>query len=157
MLTLNIGYNSKKQGDEPYSSVGASCNLAVEASDELLKHPEALQSEMSRLFDEVKAAVNQQIANGNGNGNGKAAVIATSDRVTPATKVRSQEPAAGNGRDQMMTPKQRQFLISLLQRKFKGGIPAFEAHLKEEGISSLSQLTRKQASQIIDSLNGGRR
>lgn len=162
MMSLNIGYNSKRQGDEPYSSVGASCNLAVEASDDLIKNPEALQSEMARLFAEVKAAVNQQIANGNGNGNGKVAVngngkTATNGNVNRiATEAKIQPPAelAKNGRDQAITPKQRQFLISLVQRKFKGGIPAFEAHIKEEGIASLSQLTRKQASQIIDSLAG---
>lgn len=168
MMSLNIGYNSKRQGDEPYSSVGASCNLAVEASDDLIKNPEALQAEMARLFEEVKAAVNQQIANGNGNGNGKVATngngkTATNgngSRIATEAKIQPQVEPAKNGRDQDITPKQRQFLVSLVQKRFQGGMQAFEQHLKEEGITSIAMLTRKQASAIIDSLagkNGGGR
>ena len=154
MLTLNVGFNKKQQGEEPYSSIGASCNLSVEASDELVKNPEGLQAEMSRLFEEVKAAVDQQIANGNGNG--KPAANGNGGRV-----VAEEEPPADQERivrrdsnDPIITPKQRQFLVALVQKRFPGGIKAFEAKLRQDGVSSVSLLTRRQASTIIDDLAG---
>lgn len=71
MLTLNIGFSKKQQGEEQYSSVGASCNLAVEAAEELISQPEQLQRKISEIFAEAKSAVEQQITNGKSNGNGR--------------------------------------------------------------------------------------
>ena len=143
MLTLNIGFSKKQQGEEQYSSVGASCNLAVEAAEELIAQPEQLQRKIAEIFAEAKSAVEQQIVNGNGT------------RVTAAEEKRPEEwipkPDPNNP---IITPKQRQFLVALVQKRFKGGIKAFETHLREEGITSVSMLTRRQASQIIDDLAG---
>lgn len=155
MITIQVGVNKKQQGAEAYSSVGASCNLAVEASDELVKNPEALRAEMARLFEEAKIAVDQQISNGNGkangngrvNGNGNGSRVVTAEEKKPEEWIPKQDP-----NNPIITPKQRQFLVALVQKRFKGGIKAFEAHLREEGIPSVSQLTRRQASSIIDDM-----
>ncbi len=161
MITLNIGVSKKQQGEEQYSSIGANCSISCEASDELVKNPPALQAKIAALFDEVKAAVDAQIANGNGKAsvNGKAAASGNGARIV-AGAVEEEAPAPQermvrrDPNDPLLTPKQRQFLVALVQKRFKGGIKAFEAHLKEEGISSVSFLTRKQASVIIDDLAG---
>ena len=157
MLTLNIGFSKKQQGEEQYSSVGASCNLAVEAAEELIAQPELLQKRISEIFAEAKAAVEQQISNGNGkaNGNGRVNGAGNGTRLVTAEEKRPEEwiprPDPNNP---IITPKQRQVLVALVQKRFKGGIKAFEAHLREEGITSVSMLTRRQASQIIDDLAG---
>ena len=159
MITLSIGVSKKQQGEEQYSSVGANCSISCEASDELVKNPPALQTKIAALFEEVKTAVDQQIANGNGKANGNGRVNGNGGgnrtRVTAAEEKKPEEwipkPDPNNP---IITPKQRQFLVALVQKRFKGGIKAFEAHLREEGITSVSMLTRRQASQIIDDLAG---
>lgn len=159
MITLNIGVSKKQQGEEQYSSIGANCSISCEASDELVKNPPALQARIAALFDEVKAAVDQQIANGNGNGkangggrlngNGNGSRVVAGEEKKPEEWIPKPDP-----NNPIITPKQRQFLVALVQKRFKGGIKAFEAHLREEGISSVSMLSRRQASQIIDDLAG---
>lgn len=160
MLKMDIGFSKKNQGDGPYSSVGASCNLAVEASDELVKQPELLQKKLAALFEEVRAAVDQQIRNGNGNGktvvNGNGKANGNGTRVDTEEKTAFQEGTErrNTNQDTLITPAQKKFLIGLLSRRFKGGIRAFEEKLKADGINSIGDLSRKQASVFLEDLAG---
>jgi hypothetical protein len=161
MITLNIGVSKKQQGEEQYSSVGANCSISCEASDELVKNPPALQARIAGLFEEVKAAVDQQIANGSGkangngktvaNGNGNGTRVAVTEEEPPIVR----EPERRNpNQDPIITPAQKKFLIGLLSRRFKGGIRAFEEKLKADGINSIGDLSRKQASVFLEDLAG---
>ncbi len=154
MLSLNIGFSKKQQGNEPYSSIGASCNLSVEASDELVKTPELLQKRMAFLFSEARRAVDHQIQNGT---NGKPAPVVESGTTIP--QVNSGNGVQNNGRGngnggKLITPKQVKFVAGLLQKRYRGGVKAFEEKLRQDGINSISELTRAQASALIDDLTG---
>ncbi len=154
MLSLNIGFSKKQQGNEPYSSIGASCNLSVEASDELVKQPELLQKRMAFLFQEARRSVDNQIQNGS---NGKPAPSVETGtptpRVNPGNGGQSNGGSNGNG-EKLITPKQVKFLIGLLSKRYQGGVKAFEAKIQQDGINSIRDLTRKQASTLIDDLAG---
>lgn len=155
MIKISASHSMKAPIEgQDFSSQSYHVGLEVEVADTL--DGNGIIARTHELFGLARLAVNQQLKNGNGkavasgNGNGIGARVVTHEETAPGQeRMIRKDPS-----DPLLTPKQRQFLVALVQKRFKGGIKAFEEHLKEEGISSVSFLTRKQASVIIDDLAG---
>lgn len=156
MLSLNIGFSKKQQGNEPYSSIGASCNLSVEASDELVKDPELLQKKMAFLFAEARRSVDHQIVNGK---NGKPASSHVTENNTPRSNPGNGGYGNGknggtNGNWSKASAKQLQFVVSLARKN--GGLKKLQSYILENfGIEDIKDLTKKQASVLIEKMKGG--
>ena len=158
MMTISASHSMKAPIEgQDYSSQSYHVGLEVEVADTL--DGNGIIARTHELFDLARLAVTQQLMNGTGkaNGNGRVNVngggngsrVVVVEEKKPEEWIPKQDP-----NNPIITPKQRQFLVALVQKRFKGGIKAFEAHLREEGITSVSMLTRRQASQIIDDLAG---
>ena len=146
MLTLNVGTSKKQQGSEPYSSIGASCNISVEVAEDLLKNPESLQKKIASIFGEVRRAVDEQIQNGlNGNPISSGGGNASRDGENET----SSNNKSGNARP--ISEKQKAFIISLAsQTKGNGGLQALEKKMGKP----LSEWSRAEASSCIKLLKG---
>jgi hypothetical protein len=122
--------------DSEYSSQGYSLSLQTEISE---SDPEAIQARLSRTFQLVKDQVEHELANGNGH---------TAQPAEPGGKL--------NGNDKASN-KQIKFITDLSTQR---GISLSDLNTdvqKRYGVAGLYDLSRKQASELLDAMNGKRK
>ncbi len=119
-MTLTINRNRKTSHN--YNSEGYGVSLSVELDQGLLSEPDALQQEISRLYDEAETALEHQV-----NGHSNCSHI---HRQAPATQAQHRA-------------------IEAIAREI-GVDPATEA--KQRFGWNLEQINIRQASQMIDHL-----
>ena len=150
-LKLNVGLN-KKIGEANYGSRGASVNVELELDSGLVTEPGKLQERIRQLFGVVRASLAEEL-NGNGNsqrgnerpsvnqpqtnGNGTGQRSDNSQKVQPRPATQSQVRAIG-----AIAKRLRLKLDELLATRFQ--------------VRRTQDLTIKQASQLIDELNGNK-
>ena len=140
MLKAIVSYSKKiPVPDSQFSSQNYSLSLEAEIPD---ADPAAIQARLSQTFQLVKDQVEHELANGNGKGPVKAPVAGT----TPARK-----PGAAN---EKASNKQVKFITDLAGQR---GIALSDLNAdirKRYGVGGLYDLDRKQASDLLDALNG---
>jgi hypothetical protein len=133
-LTLNVGL-SKKVGEPNYSSRGASVNVEMELESALANEPDKFKARVKQLFGMAREAVDEELRNGHGqagNGtNGRNGSNGDSDPPATASQARALHAIA---------KKQHVNLQQLLRDRF--------------GINKPDDLLLKEASELIDELNG---
>src|SRR5262245_9488941 len=132
-LKLNVGL-SRKVGQANYGSRGATVNVEMELESALVQEPDKFQARIKQLFGMARSAVDEELRNGHGsnghNGsNGK-------EMSPPATASQARALHA-------IAKKQHLNLEELLWSRFNVGKP--------------EDLLLKQASELIDELNGRRK
>jgi hypothetical protein len=152
-LTINVGL-SKKLGLPDYGSVGASCNIQLEADHDLLHDLESLHAKIKHAYIACSQAVKDELFRQQGpdqagnhshapatshssrsrNGNGHASNGHGSSRRSTRSATASQVRAL-----QAIAHKQDFDLADLLHDRFN--------------VASPEQLTLSQASDLIDELN----
>ena len=140
MIKISASFTKKVPGDEPYSSDGVHLGVEIELPDPVLTNQQEFSTAVRRLFRQARDEVEHQVAgprphdNGSTNGNGRSA-------------------SNGNGnRPQLASPRQIDFLLSLARRNANLSPTQI---LDEAGVEKLTDLTKNQASSLIDRFNGG--
>ena len=158
MIKLNCGF-SRKVGEANYGSRGASVNLELELATDAVRDADGLNDKIRRLFALAKKAVDDELNQqpnaagdqpadvpseqaGNGGGNGHGA-----SRPGPA-KATGGDPA---------TNKQVKLIMDLARTR-KMNLSVVERLCQETcGVGDVYQLSKSQASAVIDRLKADER
>ena len=177
MIKLCASYGLKVPAEQEYSSESFHATAEIEVADAV--QGDALKSTLGSLWNDLKAAVESQIAakaagvsgnghapaNGNGHppangngGNGYAPAPANGNGYAPVGN--NPAPAnrvAGNGRGNTAEPatkKQVGFLLALARRHKNFSAEQTRQWLKTERGFNLNELSKSEAASVIDALNG---
>ncbi len=163
MLKLNASYSKKVPADTEYSSQSYHCQIEMELPDGLT--PQQLNERVHGVFDFVRQSVEAEL---HGAGQPQSAQPIQSEPpiqpqqaqqsyhqtvVSQPTNAASQPKANGqrtNGGSHYASAKQVNYLMSLASR---AGWDLNEI-MRQNRVSSLSQLPAKTCSQLIDQLSG---
>ena len=145
MLKVCTSYSKKVPTDQQYSSQQFHASVEVELSDAL--SPEQLQERIHQTFAMVRNTVESEIS-GNGNGHDAAA-------PAPASRGGYHVPAGdktnGNGNGKASNA-QIKYLTSLATEQ-DIRLSALNAYCKDNHkVETIYDLTKKQASELVDSL-----
>ena len=140
MLKVCTSYSKKVPTDQQYSSQQFHASVEVELSDAL--SPEQLQERIHQTFTVVRNTVESEI-NGHGAPTPAPAARATGERTPTGDKTN------GNGK---ATNAQIKYLTSLATEQ-DVRLSALNAYCKDHyQVESIYDLTKQQASELVDSL-----
>jgi hypothetical protein len=138
MLKAIVSYSKKiPVPDSEYSSQGYSLSLETEISE---RDPQQIQTKLQETFELVKASVESELEK-----HGAAPASGTPAAAKP-------EP-----RSEQASNKQIKFLTDLCQQKGIALSQLNQQIRQQYGVGGLYDLSRKQASQLLDELNGKQR
>ena len=159
MLKLNAGL-SRKIGQPDYGSRGAMVNVEIELPADVLKDPEKLRRQVRGCFETLRAAVDEELSVTPGNGGGGV----EETRWRPTGDVRRNcdgravsggsagDGYAANGRGGLpCTEKQVRALHAFARR---AGVELVAELRDRFGLTTAEELSRRQASDVIDRLKG---
>ena len=140
MLKAIVSYSKKiPVPDSQYSSQGYSLSLETEVPE---TDPAGIQNRLSETFNLVKTQVENELANGSGKNPGLG---------DPGSNTVPMPPARGNGK---ASNAQIKFITDLATRKGMS-ISDINARVRERfGVDGLYDLTKKDASAVLDDLKG---
>jgi hypothetical protein len=141
-IIANVTFSKKVPAESQFSSQGYSLSLQCEIPE---SDPAAIRDRLSQTFALVKSQVEHELANGNGKQTGPADPGANSVPMPPS---RSGTKASN---------KQIKFLTDLATQR---GISLADLNAdirKRFGVDGLYDLDRKQASALLDEMNGKRK
>ncbi len=146
MLKAIVSYSKKVPvPDSDYSSQGFSLSLETEVTE---TDPAGIQARLHQTFELVKASVEQELAQAKGT-------------AQPAqhqdTRPSQPPPQRNNATGEKASNKQIKFLTDLANQR---GIALSEINAdvrRRYGVDGLYDLTRKQASEVLDEMNGKRK
>ncbi len=141
MIKISASYTKKVPGEEPYSSDCVHLGVEIELPDRVLTDQQQFTAAVRRLFQQARDEVEHQIEG--------------RSEIPRASNGSDRQSSNGNGRNsQPASAKQIDFLLSLGRRNANLS-PA--QILQEAGVEKLTDLTRSQASALIDRFNGAAR
>lgn len=157
MIKIVASYGLKVPAEQEYSSQSFHATAEIELADSLVNKPDALKAALHSLWGDLKAAVAEEIGrnssparpgrNGETGNNGRSHDTGRNGaRPEPVNRV------AGNGAG--ASRKQVGFLLSLARRKRNFSAEQYRTWLRSERGLSLDDLSKQQAGQLIDELNG---
>ena len=152
MLKLNASYSKKVPvPGQDYTSQSYHASVEVELPDGLA--PEELSQRISGTFAVVRDSVEREL----GNPSGALARPTASMAALPPASTRAPAPRNRSNGNTPASDKQLGFLTDLALKR--GMAPdALAAHAAQRcGVTRLGELTRQQASLLIDELSGGGR
>jgi hypothetical protein len=145
MLKAIVSYSKKVPvPDADFSSQGFSLSLETEVPE---TDPAGIQTRLHQTFELVKASVEQELAQAKGT-----AAPAQQQDNRP-----NQQPPRNNGGGEKASNKQVKFITDLANQR---GIALSEINAdvrRKYGVDGLYDLTRKQASEVLDEMNGKRK
>jgi hypothetical protein len=151
MLKAIVSYSKKIPVPESqFSSQGFSLSLETEI---MANDPAAIQAKLHETYELVKSTVEQELANGNGNGH-------TAKPAEPngrPTEQNSNPNSRASGTTEKASNKQIKFLTDLATQR---GLSLSDLNAdvrKRFGVDGLYDLTRRDASALLDELNGKQR
>jgi len=147
MLKAIVSYSKKiPVPDSEFSSQGYSLSLETEVPE---SDPAAIQARLHGTFELVKSSVEQELANGNGTGNGRAPAPAPAAATAAA-------PAGARGGEKASN-RQIKFLTDLCTQRGQS-LSDLNADVRRRfGAAGIYDLTRRDASALLDELNGKQR
>ncbi len=155
MLKANVSYSKKVPVDGlEYSSQGYSLTLETEIPE---TDGRAIQARLHETFEMVKATVENELANGNGK---PQAAVANNTQPAADTPPATQPKASGFDRRPQAgkaSNKQLKFITDLATQR---GISIADLNAdirKQFRVDGLYELSRKDASALLDSLYGKKR
>lgn len=136
MIKINASFSKKIPGSEPYSSDAVHLGVEVELPDPVLTDQREFSAAVRRLFAQARQEVEHQIGDG--------------ESQLPSAKTNGNHAASRNGNSQPASPKQIDFLLSLARRNANLSPTQI---LEEAGVARLTDLSKSQASTLIDRFN----
>lgn len=148
MLKVCSSYSKKIPGDAQYSSQQFHASVEIELSDAL--SPEQLQERIHQTFTVVRNTVESEISgNGNGNGHGESSPAPASRLGGFHVPVGDKTNGNGNGK---ASNAQIKYMTSLATEQ-DIRLSALNAYCQDNyKVESIYDLTKKQASELVDSL-----
>ena len=141
MLKAIVSYSKKiPVPDSEYSSQGYSLSLESEIPD---TDPRAIQTRLHDTFELVKSSVEQELANGNGNAH-----------VVKPPETGTQPARRPNGTGEKASNRQIKFLTDLATQRGMSLSDLNADVRKRFGVAGLYDLSRRDASVLLDELNG---
>ena len=146
-LKLNVGL-TKKIGEPNYGSRGASVNVELELDGGLVNEPGRLQERIRQLFGVVRASLAEEL-----NGNGQR----SSDRTqTPQPQPNGNAQRSDNGQKAQPRPATQSQVRAIAAIAKRLRINLDELLGQRFQVKRTQDLSIKQASQLIDELNGNK-
>ncbi|MEI8351649.1 MAG: hypothetical protein WCG36_04975 [bacterium] len=138
MLKAIVSYSKKiPVPDAEFSSQGFSLSLETEITE---RDQSGIQARLHETFELVKASVEQEL-------------VRQSEPTAASPAPAGSKPAA----PEQASNKQIKFLTDLCQQKGIALAQLNQQIRQQYGVGGLYDLTRKQASELLDELNGKRR
>ena len=141
-IKLNVGL-SRKVGQPNFGSVGACCNVDIELDQQTIRDdPQVLHRRVQEAFAICRQAVEAELSQSHSDAS---APVYASSPAAPAIRhdPRAQSPV------RVATPAQVKAIHAIAGRM---GVALASELQSQFGVSSPSQLTIRQASQLIDQL-----
>jgi hypothetical protein len=156
-LKASIGL-SRKVGQENYGSLGANCQLEIELDASLIGDADAFHEKIQRLYALANQAVVDQLDrqanpsnNGNGNGNGHSKPANGRNGNGNGTNGRTN----GDTDNSPASNKQIKYLLDIARQRHRMDLAQTAEFCREQvGINDVYQLSKSQASVVIDRLTG---
>ncbi len=148
MLKVCTSYSKKVPTDQQYSSQQFHASVEVELSDAL--SPEDLQDRIRQTFDLVKSSVETEI-----NGNGTSAKEAPASRNNGGRSTSPTGSANGNGHGKASNAQIKYITSLATEQDIR--LSALNDYCREHfRVDSLYELTKKDASALVDALKRGK-
>ena len=158
MLKLNAGL-SRKIGQPDYGSRGAMVNVEIELPTEVLKDAEKLRRQVRGVFETLRAAVDEELGVTPG-----PTIDPREERRRPTADVRRNgaghggnahtpngDGYAANGRGGLPCTEKQVRALHAVSRRAGADLTA---ELRRSGVTTAEELSRRQASEMIDGLKG---
>jgi hypothetical protein len=151
-IKINIGV-SKKIGLPDYGSAGSHCNIEIEADNAALDNPEEFQRRVQKAYDLVRQSVEEELAHhrpGNGAGQSRQE---PQERQEYRQEYRNDNSGGGT---RIASAKQQNFIASLVKGIRGLSWQTLDRYCNSKWGSNTSQLSPKQASELIDDLQAAK-
>jgi len=154
-MRLAVTHSKKVRGAEEYSSKLFSAMIEVEIPEEAGRDAKAVQAWLRELYGQAKASVEEQIKSEprRTNGNGGHSASGIFNRPGNGDRPPHRGNGAGNG-CRTASPKQISFLVSLGARNRLTFADLQRMAEERFRVADLYQLTKGDASPLIDELKG---
>jgi hypothetical protein len=140
-ITVNVGF-SRKVGEPNYGSRGASVHVEVELDRSAMEDGERFQSEIEKIFEQARDAVDRELLRNLSSSSGAQADL---DEFSEATKNQNGRARA----PRLATPNQVRAIEAIAQHR---GVGLSELFAAEFDAKSAEELTIVEASLLIDRL-----
>ena len=148
MIKISAAFTKKVPGEEPYSSDGVHLGVEIEVPDQVLGDEREFSQAVRRLFAQARAEVEQQVSAPSRDLNGH------NGRPHNGSNGAERSAAPARRRDEPASKKQLDFLLSLARRNANLGPNDL---LSEAGVDRLTDITKNEASSLIDRFSGAAR
>ena len=150
MAKITVGLSKKEPGEQQYSSIGHYLTVELEAE---VSSPEEFHERVSTLFNDVRAALDAEVArSGSGNGSTRRDLWQSERNSGPS-------PRTGNGNEsEPASNRQVQYLARLLSRHGLSQQYDIAGYLHDTlgiTVSSICDLSKVDASRAIEVLKTG--
>jgi len=163
-IKINVGVN-KKIGLPDYGSAGGHCNIEIEADNSILDNPDQFLQRVKDAYEMARQSVEAELLHhrpGNAPSQSRSQSNATTapaqqqyrqeQRQEYRQDYRSDNPTGGTGCNRIASPKQQQFIASLV-KGIKGlDWRTLDRYCDVQFGKNTAQLTPKEASTLIDHL-----
>ena len=153
MLKINVSFSKKIPGEEQYSSLSFHGSMEKELSDGL--NAEQIQQAFHNSYQLLEATVEQEIQNYKGKQT-HPVLPAKPAYAIPAKPYQAPQSSAPQANQQQASQKQITFLNRLGAERGLSQQQVDAMALNSFGANSIWQLTKKQASQLIEQLQNQR-
>lgn len=143
MIKINAGFTKKIPGAQDYSSEGVHVTLEMELPDAYLGNKPALQEQIQDLITEARDQVEQQLGDNSPQLPFESPITPNQTNTNGRFQAAPSRPASN---------KQLNFILSLAKRARNLGPQDI---CQQYQISSLQELTSRQASELIKQLKSG--
>jgi hypothetical protein len=159
-IKINVGVN-KKIGLPDYGSAGGHCNIEIEADNSVLNDVEDFLQRVRDAYEVARMSVEEELSHHRPNGSGN-----TQSRAEPQQQRQEQRQEYRNGNSRsdnnsggnryIASAKQQNFIASLV-KGIKGlNWQTLDKYCHSKWGSNTSQLSPKQASELIDDLKSAK-
>ena len=160
-IKINVGV-SKKIGLPDYGSAGSHCNIEIEADNSILDNPDQFLQRVRNAYEMARQSVEAELSH-HRPGSAGANTTGASTKAEPAQRQeyrqeyrqehRSDNNSTGN---RIASPKQQQFIASLVKGVKGLEWATLDKYCASKWGTNTSQLSPKQASELIDDLKAAK-